>query len=140
MIIKYGDFTFKEHINTLCRKASLKLYVLSRISQYLSQIKKRILFKTLTSQFSYCSLALMCHSRGLNNKINNIHKRALRIVYQDKKSHLQDLLQTEKSVSIHMKNLNIYIQKSIKWKMVSPPKQWRFFKSKIKTQTTDNWL
>ena len=47
----------------------------------------------------------MCQSRGLNNKINNIHKRALRIVYQDKKSNLQDLLQKDKSVSIHMKNI-----------------------------------
>ena len=57
------------------------------------------------SQFNYCPLVWMCHSRGLNNKINNIHKRALRIVYKDKKSNLQDLLQKGKSVSIHMKNL-----------------------------------
>ena len=57
------------------------------------------------SQFNYCPLVWMCHSRGLNNKINNIHKRALRIVYQDKKSNLQDLLQKDNSVSIHMKNL-----------------------------------
>ena len=27
----------------------------------------------------------MCHSRGLKNEINNIHKRALKIVHQDKK-------------------------------------------------------
>ena len=47
----------------------------------------------------------MCYSRSLNNKINNIHNRALRIVYQDKKSNLQDVLQKGKSVSIHMKNL-----------------------------------
>ena len=57
------------------------------------------------SQFNYCPLVWMCHSRGLNNKINNIHKRALRIVHQDKKSNLQDLLQKDKSVSIHLKNL-----------------------------------
>ena len=57
------------------------------------------------SQFNYCPLVCMCHSRGLNNKINNIHKRALRIVYQDKKLNLQDLLQKDKSVSIHLKNL-----------------------------------
>ena len=36
--------------------------------------------------------------RGLNNKTNRIHKRPLRIVYQDK--DLQDLLQKNKSVSI----------------------------------------
>ena len=101
-----SDFTFEEHINTLCRKASQKLHALSRISQYLSEHKKRILFKTfIMSQFNYCPLVWMCHSRGLNNKINNIHKRGLRIVYHDKKSNLQDLLQKDNSVSIHMKNL-----------------------------------
>ena len=77
--------------NFTCRKASQKLLALSRISQYLSQHKKRILFKTfIMSQFNYCPLVWTCHSRGLNNKINNIHKRALRIMYQDKKSNLQD--------------------------------------------------
>ena len=101
-----SDFAFGEHINMLCRKASQKLHALSRISQYLSQHKKRILFKTfIMSQFNYCPLVWMCHSRGLNNKINNIHKRALRIVHQDKKSNLQDLLQKDKSVSIHIKNI-----------------------------------
>ena len=81
-----SDFTFEQqHINMLCRKASQKLHALSRISQYLSEHKKRILFKTfIMSQFNYCPLVWMCHSRGLNSKINNIHKRALRIVYQDK--------------------------------------------------------
>ena len=101
-----SDFTFEEHINTLCRKATQKLHALSRTPQYLSQHKNRILFKTfIMSQFNYCPLVWMCHSRGLNNKINNIHKRALRIVYQDKKSNLQDLLQKGNSASIHMKNL-----------------------------------
>ena len=95
----------KNIFNTLCRKASQKLHALSRISQYLSQHKKRILFKTfIMSQFNYCPLVWMCHSRGLNNKITNIHIKALRTVYQDN-SNLQDLLQKGKSVSIHMKNL-----------------------------------
>ena len=76
ILIRY--VTFEEHINTLCRKASQKLHALSRISQYLSEHKKRILFKTfIMSQFNYCSLVWMCHSRGLDNKINNVHKRAL---------------------------------------------------------------
>ena len=47
----------------------------------------------------------MCHGRRLNNKINNLHERALRIVYQDKKSSFETLLKRNKSVSIHIKNL-----------------------------------
>ena len=63
------------------------------------------MFKTfVTSQFNYSPLVWMCHSRTLNNRINNIHHRALRIVYQDKKSSFKELLQ-DKSVSAHMRNL-----------------------------------
>ena len=77
-----SNFTFEQHINSLCRKSSQKLHALSRIAQYLSPNKKRILFKKfVTSQFNYCPLVWMCHSRYLNNRINNIHLRALRIVY-----------------------------------------------------------
>ena len=47
----------------------------------------------------------MCHGRTLNNRINNIHLRALRIVYQDKQSSFEELLQKDNSDSVHMKNL-----------------------------------
>ena len=41
-----SDFAFEEHNNALCPKASQRLRVLSRILQYLSQHKKRILLTT----------------------------------------------------------------------------------------------
>ena len=44
----------------------------------------------------------MSNSRTLKNRINNIHHRDLKI---DKKSNIEELLQKEKSVSVHMKNL-----------------------------------
>ena len=47
----------------------------------------------------------MCHSRGLNHKIINLHGRALRTVYQDKKSSFETLLKYGKSASIHVENL-----------------------------------
>ena len=37
----------------------------------------------VTSQFSYCPLTWMFHSRNVNNKTNRIHDRALRLVYQN---------------------------------------------------------
>ena len=44
------------------------------------------------SQFVYGPLSWMFHSRRLNNKINSIHERALRITYQDLISTFQELL------------------------------------------------
>ena len=46
----------------------------------------------ITSQFGYCPLIWMFHSRALNNKINSIHERALTITYNDSKSTFEELL------------------------------------------------
>ena len=59
------------------------------------------------SSISYCSLVQMFHSMKLNNRINNIHERALRVVYKRLESTFQQLLKQYKSVSIHQRNLQI---------------------------------
>ena len=65
-----------------------------------------MLFKYfIISQFNYCPIVWMCHGRGLNNKINNIHERALRTVYHGKISSFKNLLNRDKSMSIYIKNL-----------------------------------
>ena len=58
----------------------------------------------------------MCHSRGLNNRINNLLERALRIVYQDKKSDFETLLKNDKSVTIHVRNLHYLVTEVYKVK------------------------
>ena len=57
------------------------------------------------SQYGYWPLIWMFHSRGLNNKINRIHERALRITYKDKSSTFQELSEKDNSVSIHHRNV-----------------------------------
>ena len=49
----------------------------------------------------------MNYNRELNNKINRIHERPLRIVYKDKKSTFNELLEKDNSVEIHIKNLQV---------------------------------
>ena len=44
----------------------------------------------------------MFHSRNLNNKINWIHERALRLVYQNNLS-FSELLDLDNSVTVHQK-------------------------------------
>ena len=79
--------------------------------------KRRILLKTfITSQFNYCPLVWMCHSTGLNNRINNLHKRALMIVYQDKISDFETLLKNDESVTIHVGNLHYLVSEIYKVK------------------------
>ena len=47
----------------------------------------------------------MLHSRTINNKINCLHERALRIVYSDFKSSFEGLLIKGNSFSRHEKNI-----------------------------------
>ena len=57
------------------------------------------------SQFNYCPLISMFHSRYLNNKINNVHKKTLRTVYSDNKLTSQELLDKGTSFSVHHRNI-----------------------------------
>ena len=59
----------------------------------------------IESQFSYCALTWMFHGRKANNRINHLHERALRIVYNDNISSFDELLRRDDSCSIHHKNL-----------------------------------
>ena len=64
-------------------------------------------------------------SRDLKNRINNLHERALRIVYQDKKSDFQTLLKNDKSVTIHTGNLHYLIIEVYKVKNKTSPEIMR---------------
>jgi hypothetical protein len=68
--------------------------------------KLRLLMKAfIESPFGYCPLIWMFHSRTMNNRINNLHERVLRIVYKDHTTPFQELLEKDKSVTIHHRNL-----------------------------------
>ena len=79
-----ANLSFEKHVSNICRKASNKLFALSRMSAYLGTDKLRLLMNAfVTSQFQYCPLVWMFHSRKMNSKINRLHERALRIAYKD---------------------------------------------------------
>ena len=59
----------------------------------------------IESQFNYFPSISMFHSKTLNNKINCLYERVLRIVYSDYKSSFCELLEKNKSFSIHHKNI-----------------------------------
>ena len=99
---------FDNHVSKLCQKASNKLYALARISPYMDKSKLRNLMRAfITSQFQYCPLIWMFHSRQLNQKINKIQERALRITYKDTESTFSELLRKDSAVTLHTKNLQI---------------------------------
>ena len=76
------NLNFDDHVISLCKKAGRKLAVLARLPKFMSFKQKRILMKTFVeSQFGYCPLIWMFHSRKVNSKIYHLQGRSLRIVY-----------------------------------------------------------
>ena len=101
-----NELKFNKHLNDICKKANRKLGALSRLSKFLSLKKRRMLYKAfIESQFKYCPLVWMFHSRSINNKINKIQERALRLVYDDYTSSFKELLIKDKSFTIHNQNI-----------------------------------
>ena len=100
------NLDFEEHITLLLNEGNKKLHALMRIAKYLTQDKLRLIMKTfIESQFNYCPLIWMCHSRGLNQRINKLHERALRVVYKNSKLTFEQLLEKDESFTIHERNL-----------------------------------
>ena len=76
----------------------------------------------IESQFSYCPLVWMFCSNKMNNKINHIHERALRLVYQDYTTSFDDLLKKDNSLTFHHRNIHQVAIEMFKVKFdLSPP-------------------
>ena len=67
----------------------------------------RVLMKSfIESQFKYCPLVWMFHSKKMHSRINKLHERALRVVYKnDDNLTFEELLRKDKSFSVHDINL-----------------------------------
>ena len=101
------NLSFEGHLKILCKKVNQKVSALARIAGILPFQKRHILLKTfIESQFSYCPLVWMFCSGTMNKKINRIHERALRIVYRDYESTFEDLLDKDKSLIFHHRNIH----------------------------------
>ena len=64
----------------------------------------------------------MNNSRTLNNGISGLHKRALSLVYNDFSSSFPDLLEKDKSVTVHHRNLQTMAFEIFKAKNDMAPK------------------
>ena len=71
--------------------------------------KRKFYSMPFFGMFSYCPFVWMCHSRIINNKINRLHEKGLRLIYHDKHSTFHGLLKKDCSVSIHTRSLQFRV-------------------------------
>ena len=112
-----SNLGFDYHVASLCKKASQKLNALTRVAHYTNRAQRRSIMKAfICSQFEYCPLVWMFHSRKINNRINSLQKRALRVFYRDYNATSSELLSKDKSVGIHQRNLQLLVTEIFKTK------------------------
>ena len=77
----------------------------------MNQKGRRTVIKAFVmSHFSNCPLIWMFHSRNIEHRLNKIHESALKFVYSDTPNlSFDELLVKDKSVSIHLRNLQLFV-------------------------------
>ena len=58
----------------------------------------------MQSQFSYAPLVWMLHSKTVQNRINKVHEKFLKLLYDDHDSNFKELLDKEGTFTIHQIN------------------------------------
>ena len=105
-IIIDQKLNFESHITSICKKANKNLTAIARYCRLLSHEKIRTLIKSFVEfKFSFSPLVWMFHERKENVHINNIYKRALRILYKDDISSFDELLKRDESYTVHQRNI-----------------------------------
>ena len=95
-----NKLSFEPHLNLDVKK----------LVKNISKKKLRVVMKAfIMPHFSYWPLVWMCHSRTLNSKTNKLHERALRLLYDDRQPTFEELLNIDKSVTIHHRNVQVLV-------------------------------
>ena len=83
------------------------------------------------SHFNCFPLIWMCHSRTNSRKIKMLYETCLRIIYNDKQSSFNELLNKGSSVSIRIRNIQRLAIEMFKFhKELPPPTMYNVFKLK----------
>ena len=99
---------FDKHIDSICKKANFKVNCLFRIRKYVDEQQARVLCNAFVlSNFYYCPLIWMFCYKGLGNKIDTVHKRALRAVTGTFNKSFDEMLGIHNDITIHQRNLRV---------------------------------
>ena len=96
---------FNQYVQSICKKTSNKTRAFARIVPNL-ECEKDVLYRAFVlSSFNYCPLIWVFSGKSSNNKINRLHKRALRVLLVYYGSTFEVLLQKRGEHTIHIRNL-----------------------------------
>lgn len=97
---------FDDQVTEICKKAARQLNVLQRLSKFLSEKSRLLIFKSfIKSNFNYCPLVWHFCSKSNSEKLEKLQFRALKIVFNDYTASYTTLLDKVKLPTLHMNRL-----------------------------------
>ena len=101
-----NKLTFDDHIFTLCNKASMQLNAIGRLKHYLCKKDLEVIINSfIYSDFNYCPLVWHFSSCKTLRKMEDIHKRCLRIIHNDYDSDYETLLKSSGLSTMQIKRI-----------------------------------
>ena len=92
---------FDAHITNICIAASRQINALKRLSKYLNERSRVLIYKSfISSNFNYCPVTWMFCGRKNVTKLEKLQERALPFVFKDNNSSYADLLKRGNFLSL----------------------------------------
>ena len=89
-------------------KANRKSSAFPRVAKYVDIQKAKLLYQSfIASMLKYCSLLWIFCGKTANDSIDRVHKRALRILFDDHESTFEALLAKNGETNIYTQNLRM---------------------------------
>ena len=99
------DLKFSRYNDKLCRNAQYKLHALRQIRNYFSLEKSKMLGNVfIDSPFNYAPLIWIFCKMGVYLKIQKIHHKTLKVIYQSNSTY-EELLELNETVNIFQRHL-----------------------------------
>ena len=103
-----NKLNFDNHVSNLCKRASMQLNAIYRLSQFMGRKELGIMIISFVyANFNYCPLIWHFCSCQSSNKIEQIQKRCLKLLLNDNVSDYKDLLQVSCKPTMAIKRLRV---------------------------------
>ena len=107
-----SKLTLDSYIRNICKKASRQLNALFRLNRYLLPHQRKVLTKSFVfANFNYCPMVWHLCSCKYVQKMERIHKRALRFMLNDFYSDYQTLIAKAGTPTLEMKRIQVICTK-----------------------------
>ncbi len=97
---------FNKHIDILCKNANKQINVLYRFRNGFNFEEREVIHNTfILANFNYCPIVWYFHDKDSIRKMEKTQERALRFLFNIKKSSYSSLLEQNRQITLHLTHI-----------------------------------